>query len=141
MVMCMAKPGWPVERFRAMIDDILRRSGMTKVQLAALIPIDQSQISRWANGTSRPKYESLHALGVALRTRYPDLGVGPDDLTSLVYPDFAEADAIPPGVQYALDQREMIRQVMREELERFRGEITEEIRSELEDRDKRDKAS
>lgn len=140
MVVYMVKPSWPAGQLRDLIDDVLERTGMSQVQLAAIVPMDQGQISRWRSGSSKPKPETLAALGSALRAKFPDLGIGPKEVREAVYPA-DDAEPIPPGVQYAIDQRELIRQVMREELERFRGEITEEIRSELDDRDKRDKAS
>ncbi|MBB6556258.1 helix-turn-helix domain-containing protein [Nonomuraea rubra] len=80
------KPSWPVDRFRELIDQILRDTGLPQVQLAALVPMDQSQLSRWKAGTSKPKHESLQSLGVALAEHYPHLGIGPDELINSVYP-------------------------------------------------------
>lgn len=98
MLLYMVKtPGWPVDRFRDLIDHILRETGLPQVQLAALVPMDQSQLSRWKSGSSKPKYESLQALGEALAQQYPDLGIGPRDLISSVYPHEARLDAtLPP---------------------------------------------
>ncbi|MFB4280785.1 helix-turn-helix domain-containing protein [Nonomuraea sp. MTCD27] len=79
-------PSWPVDRFRELIDQILRDTGLPQVQLAALVPMDQSQLSRWKSGSSKPKPESLQALGEALVERYPHLGIGPDELIDTVYP-------------------------------------------------------
>lgn len=87
MVMCMVKsPNWPADRFRDLMERILSETGLPQAQLAALVPMDQSQLSRWKSGSSKPKFESLQALGEALQAQYPELGIGPDDLTASVYP-------------------------------------------------------
>jgi transcriptional regulator with XRE-family HTH domain len=81
MVMYMAEPAsWPVQRFRATLERILDETGLPQAGLAALVPIDQSQLSRWKSGTSRPKFDSLKELGEALRARYPSLQIGPNEL-------------------------------------------------------------
>jgi transcriptional regulator with XRE-family HTH domain len=81
MVMYMAhSPAWPVDRFRATLDRILDETGLSQAGLSALVPMDQSQLSRWKSGSSRPKFESLTVLGEALRAKYPSLGIGPNDL-------------------------------------------------------------
>lgn len=81
MVMYMVKtPSWPVDLLRALLDRILDEADMSQAQLAALVPIDQSQLSRWKIGSSRPRFESLAALGTALHRKHPQLGIGPDDL-------------------------------------------------------------
>jgi transcriptional regulator with XRE-family HTH domain len=81
MVMYMVKtPSWPVDLLRALLDRILDETGMSQSQLAALVPMDQSQLSRWKSGGSRPRFESLEALGRALRENYSHLNIGPDEL-------------------------------------------------------------
>jgi transcriptional regulator with XRE-family HTH domain len=81
MVMYMAhSPAWPVDRFRATLDRILDETGLSQAGLSALVPMDQSQLSRWKSGSSRPKFESLKILGEALRAKYPSLDIGPNDL-------------------------------------------------------------
>lgn len=81
MFVYMAQPAtWPVQRFRATLEHILDKTGLSQAGLAALVPMDQSQLSRWKSGVSRPKFESLTALGEALRARYPSLDVGPNEL-------------------------------------------------------------
>lgn len=81
MVVYMSQTAaWPVERFRATLDRILDSTGLSQVGLAALVPMDQSQLSRWKSGSSRPKFESLKALGEALRRKYPSLAIGPNEL-------------------------------------------------------------
>lgn len=92
-------PSWPVDRFRELIDHILRETGLPQVQLAALVPMDQSQISRWKAGTSKPKPESLYALGSALADRFPHVGIGPSDLIAAVYPRETAIDATLPALQ------------------------------------------
>lgn len=92
-------PSWPVDRFRELIDHILRETGLPQVQLAALVPMDQSQISRWKAGTSKPKPESLYALGSALADRFPEVGIGPSELVAAVYPREAAIDATLPALQ------------------------------------------
>jgi transcriptional regulator with XRE-family HTH domain len=81
MVLYMAQPAsWPVQRFRATLDRILTETGLTQAGLAELVPMDQSQLSRWKSGSSRPKFDSLKILGEALRARYPAVGIGPNQL-------------------------------------------------------------
>lgn len=81
MVVYMAQPAtWPVQRFRATLDRILDETGLPQAGLAALVPMDQSQLSRWKSGSSRPKFESLKILGEALRAKYPSLGIGANEL-------------------------------------------------------------
>jgi len=80
MVMYMVKtPSWPVDLLRALLDRILDETGMSQSQLAALVPMDQSQLSRWKSGGSRPRFESLVALGEALREKHSHLNIGPDE--------------------------------------------------------------
>lgn len=100
MLLYMVKtPSWPVDRFRELIDQILRETGLPQVQLAALVPMDQSQLSRWKSGSSKPKHESLQSLGEALAKQYPDLGVGPEELIAVVYPRRAVLDATLPAFE------------------------------------------
>jgi transcriptional regulator with XRE-family HTH domain len=100
MLLYMVKtPSWPADRFRDLIDHILRETGLPQAQLAALVPMDQSQLSRWKSGFSKPKYESLQSLGRALAERFPDLGVGPEELIASVYPREAAVDADLPLMQ------------------------------------------
>lgn len=81
MFVYMAQPAsWPVQRFRATLDRILDETGLPQAGLAALVPMDQSQLSRWKSGSSRPKFESLVVLGEALRAKYPSLDIGPNEL-------------------------------------------------------------
>src|SRR3954466_15825783 len=81
MFVYMAQPAsWQVQRFRATLDRILDKTKPPQAGLAALVPMDQSQLSRWKSGSSRPKFESLTVLGNALRTRYPTLGIGANEL-------------------------------------------------------------
>jgi hypothetical protein len=81
MVLYMAQTAtWPVDRFRAALDRILGETGLPQAGLAALVPMDQSQLSRWKSGSSRPKFDSLVDLGEALRAKYPSLSVGPNEL-------------------------------------------------------------
>ncbi|MEV4179879.1 helix-turn-helix domain-containing protein [Streptosporangium canum] len=72
-------PSWPVDLLRALLDRILDETGMSQSQLAALVPMDQSQLSRWKSGGSRPRFESLVALGEALREKHSHLNIGPDE--------------------------------------------------------------
>ncbi|MFI7691711.1 helix-turn-helix domain-containing protein [Nonomuraea sp. NPDC049655] len=92
-------PSWPVDRFRELIDHVLRETGLPQVQLAALVPMDQSQLSRWKSGSSKPKYESLQSLGEALVERYPHLGIGPEEMIASVYPREAVMDAALPSLE------------------------------------------
>ncbi|WP_143737068.1 helix-turn-helix transcriptional regulator [Microbispora sp. GKU 823] len=71
---------WPADRFRALLDDVMRQTQLSQAQLAAYVPIDQSQLSRWRSGASRPRYESLATLGRALQREHPELGIGPDEI-------------------------------------------------------------
>lgn len=70
-------PTWPADRFKAFIDRILDETGLNKAQLAALVGINPSQISRWTNGSTRPRFDTLAALGQALQERFPRLDAGP----------------------------------------------------------------
>ena len=81
MVVYMSQTAaWPVARFRATLDRILSETDLNQTSLAALVPMDPSQLSRWKSGSSRPKFESLAALGEALRSKYPTLAIGPNEL-------------------------------------------------------------
>lgn len=81
MLLYMVKTrSWPAERFRALLDDVMRRTQLSQAQLAAYVPIDQSQFSRWKAGGSRPSYERLAALGRALQREHPELGIGPEEV-------------------------------------------------------------
>src|SRR4051794_7231788 len=73
-------PSWPADRFGALLSRILSEAALSQAQLAALVPMDQGQLSRWKSGKSRPQFDSLTALGAALQAKYPALGVGPDEL-------------------------------------------------------------
>lgn len=75
-------PNWPADRFKALIDGILGETGLNKAQLASLVGMNPSQISRWTNGAGRPRFDSLLGLGRALQERYPDLRVGPSQLAA-----------------------------------------------------------
>lgn len=78
-VLRVRKRSWPVERFTALLERVLREAGLTQRDLAALIPIDSSQITRWKRGDARPGFDALRTLGEAIRADYPDLDVGPGD--------------------------------------------------------------
>ncbi|MFI7628457.1 helix-turn-helix domain-containing protein [Microbispora rosea] len=73
-------PNWPVDQFAALIDRILDVTGLNKAQLASLAGMNPSQLSRWMSGASRPRFESVAALGEALQSRHPEAGVGPREL-------------------------------------------------------------
>ncbi|MEO3869428.1 helix-turn-helix transcriptional regulator [Nonomuraea sp. B12E4] len=90
-------PDWPADRLKALIDRILDSTGLNQAKLAGLVGINPSQVSRWINGSSRPKFETLAGLGIALQARYPSLGIGPEELTASVYPREAAMDASLPG--------------------------------------------
>lgn len=124
MVLYMVKtPPWPADAFRALLDRILDETDMSQVQLAALVPMDQSQLSRWKSGTSKPKYESLIALGKALQLRYPALGLGPDEVASVVYSGAADDTPTEPkprisdAEKVAMAQVDAFRAALRAELE------------------------
>lgn len=81
MLLYMVKTrSWPAEQFRALLDDVMRRTQLSQAQLAAYVPIDQSQFSRWKAGTSRPGYERLATLGRVLQREHPELGIGPEEV-------------------------------------------------------------
>lgn len=81
MVVYMAQTAaWPADRFRVALDRILDETGLNQTEIAALVPMDPSQLSRWRSGSTRPKFDSLVALGDALRSRYPRLNIGPNQL-------------------------------------------------------------
>lgn len=76
IVMHMVKtPDWPADRFKALIDRVLDETGLNKAQLAALLGINPSQVSRWTSGSTRPRFDNLVALGTALNARFPALDV------------------------------------------------------------------
>ncbi|MEU4549552.1 helix-turn-helix domain-containing protein [Nonomuraea dietziae] len=62
---------WPATRLKDLIDHVLRETGLSQAQLAALAPMDQSALSKWRTGSTKPKYESLQAMGRALQERFP----------------------------------------------------------------------
>lgn len=76
----MAQPEWPVDRFREMLDRILKQTGLTQGDLAALVPMDQSQLSRWKSGSSRPKYDNLSAFADAVEASHPSIGVSKQEI-------------------------------------------------------------
>lgn len=139
MVLCMVKtPTWPVDAFRKLLDRILEETDMSQAQLAALVPMDQSQLSRWKSGSSKPRPESLVALGLALRARYPALKLGPDEVMAVVYPGastVAETPAVPREAErFAMEQADLIRALMREELRAELEPVHEELRRLREER-------
>lgn len=73
-------PDWPADRFKALIDRTLDETGLNKAQLAALLGINPSQVSRWTNGSTRPRFDNLVALGNALNARFPALDVSVTDV-------------------------------------------------------------
>ncbi|MFD9949989.1 helix-turn-helix domain-containing protein [Nonomuraea sp. NPDC059023] len=117
-----------------MIDRILNETSMSQAQLASLVPMDQSQLSRWRTGSSKPKHESLVAMGKALRKRYPAIGVGPEEMTAAVYSDdpahlqLDDTQTAPASVaeKAAMDQVDAIRAAMRAELEPLRRQVSEQ---------------
>lgn len=88
-------PDWPADRFKALLDRILDETGLNKAQLAALVGINPSQVSRWYNGSTRPRFDTLTGLGAALRERHPQLHIGPAELT--VAAGYSTDDASPPS--------------------------------------------
>jgi transcriptional regulator with XRE-family HTH domain len=97
MLMYMVKTqAWPVDRLRALLDHVHNETGLPQAQIAALVPMTQSQFSRWKSGSSRPKYESLLTLGESLRKRFPDIGVGPDELLTAAGYTTKPEDLAPP---------------------------------------------
>ncbi|MET9339208.1 helix-turn-helix transcriptional regulator [Nonomuraea sp. NPDC003804] len=92
-------PDWPADRFKALIDRILDETGLNKAQLAGLVGINPSQISRWTNGSARPRFDTIKDLGEALRLRYPNLSVAPDELIASVYPVQGDMAASLPPMQ------------------------------------------
>lgn len=88
-------PDWPANRFKALIDRILDETGLNKAQLAALVGINPSQVSRWYGGSTRPRFETLTGLGAALRSHYPRLGIGPSELTIAAGYSTDEAEQLP----------------------------------------------
>lgn len=151
MILYMVKtPSWPVDRFRELIDHILRETELPQAQLAALIPMDQSQLSRWKSGSSKPKPESLQSLGKALALQYPELGIGPAELIECVYPrndeqDVREAsttpteaaDVVPPNLDDIKAQTALERvlleaiQAVHEEVRQLREQV-QDLKSERE---------
>jgi len=100
MLMRMVRtPGWEVARFRALLDRIQSETGLSQAGLAALVPMHQSQLSRWRNGASRPTYDSLTRLGRALQERYPHLGIGPEQL--VVAAGYSVEDEAPQPADHA----------------------------------------
>jgi transcriptional regulator with XRE-family HTH domain len=100
MVVYMSQTAaWPVARFRATLDRILDETDLNQSSLAALVPMDPSQLSRWKSGSSRPKFESLKALGEALRRKYPSLAIGPTELLE-------SAGYAPPEPVFQVSQQE-----------------------------------
>lgn len=87
-------PQWPANRFEALLDRILDETGQNKAQLAGLLGINPSQIGRWMSGATRPKVETLQALGAALAARFPELGVGFKELATAA--GYLDEEAEPP---------------------------------------------
>ncbi|TYK45229.1 helix-turn-helix domain-containing protein [Actinomadura decatromicini] len=76
----MAKSDWPVERFIDTLDRVIKETGLSQVELAALVPMDQSQFSRWKSGGSRPRYESLLAFARAIEEHHPNLSIKREEI-------------------------------------------------------------
>lgn len=147
MVVSMVKtPRWRPDALRTLVDRVLKETGMSQAQLAALVPMDQSALSKWRSGTSKPKYEGLVSLGAALRDQFPQLGLGPDDVAATVYPRTADAPVAEPTAAPVSDAElagitavDMIRAAVRAELEPLREKarsqeeaialLTEEVRA------------
>lgn len=142
---------WPVDALRQLLDRILDETGMSQAQLASLVPMDQSALSKWRSGSSKPKHESLVAMGVALSQFHPKLGLGPDDLVSVVYPVTPisagrkeDREPSPSDAEQAgMDAVDAYRAALRKELEPLREqvqELTEQVRFLKEARQNRDEA-
>lgn len=78
----MAQTSWPVEEFRELLDRILSKTGLSQGALAALVPMDQSQLSRWKSGGSRPKYDTLATFADAIERAHPDIGISKQEILS-----------------------------------------------------------
>ncbi|WP_338070996.1 helix-turn-helix transcriptional regulator [Actinomadura bangladeshensis] len=76
----MRNQPWSPATFKALLERILAQTGMTQAELAALIPMHPSQITRWKTGRARPEYDRLKTLGAALRERHPGLRIGEAEL-------------------------------------------------------------
>lgn len=147
-------PDWPSDRFKALIDRILDETGLNKAQLAALLGINPSQVSRWTNGSTRPKFDNLVGLGESLKRRFPAINVGAAELlaaagysavrdseeSSTAKPDLT---ALPPDLADITDPTPAeaamlaILAATRREIETLREEV-KEIRDE-QGRDSRDR--
>ncbi|WP_433520058.1 helix-turn-helix domain-containing protein (plasmid) [Nonomuraea sp. CA-143628] len=145
-------PDWPADRFKALIDRTLDETGLNKAQLAALLGINPSQVSRWINGSTRPRFDNLVALGNALNARFPNLDVTVADVLAAagysiggpatesapaVAHEFPKPDfsALPPNLADIQDpspaEAAMIAAIaaMRQEMANERQEMANEIRS------------
>lgn len=71
--MYMAHPAWPVAQLRDLLDRIVGETGASQATLAALVPIDPGQMSRWRSGKSRPSFGSLGRFADAVLAAYPSL--------------------------------------------------------------------
>lgn len=80
--MHMTQPDWPVERFRVLLDRILEQTGLPQGKLAALVPMNQSQFSRWKSAKAKPKFESLAAFAEAVERDFPQLGISKREILS-----------------------------------------------------------
>ncbi|MFQ6724570.1 MAG: helix-turn-helix domain-containing protein [Clostridia bacterium] len=52
--------------FIEILKDLMIEKDLNQVKLAKLIGIRQGQVSEWLNGKSKPGYDSLKALAIAL---------------------------------------------------------------------------
>ncbi|WP_433330112.1 helix-turn-helix domain-containing protein [Spirillospora sp. CA-294931] len=76
----MRNQPWPSATFAELLERILEETGMSQVDLAGMIPIDPSQITRWKSGSARPGFDKIQALGAGIRERYPGLRLGEPEL-------------------------------------------------------------
>lgn len=78
----MARPAWPVAHLRDLIDRVLEETGASQAALAALVPMDASQMSRWRSGKSRPSFSSLESFADAVKASYPHITVTKREILS-----------------------------------------------------------
>ncbi len=51
---------------KEILKDIMQENNLNQTQLAKLIGVKQSQVSEWLKGKSKPGYDSLKAICLAL---------------------------------------------------------------------------
>lgn len=62
-------PKWDPEAFRDLLDEILRRTGMTDAELGELAGRSRSQANRWKRAENQPAYDPLRRLADRLVER------------------------------------------------------------------------